>query len=35
MNNAQLGHGGSVTSYTSGPNIYWVHVFTSSTTYTA
>jgi hypothetical protein len=30
----QLGSGGTVTSYTSGPTTYWVHTFTSSGTYT-
>jgi len=32
---AQRGSGGTVTSYTSGPNTYWVHTFTSSGTFTA
>lgn len=31
---SQKGSGGTVTSYTSGPDTYWVHTFTSSGTYT-
>jgi hypothetical protein len=31
----QIGSGGSVTSYTSGGNTYWVHTFTGSGTFTS
>jgi hypothetical protein len=35
QNPTQRATGGAVTNYTAGGNIYWVHTFTTSGTFTA